>query len=70
MTPGGRLSGAITDAIARGAGRVESAVLSHQYRHLFPLVGPTSNASEGTRKILYTRALDGFRYCWALRGAI
>jgi len=44
MTPGGRFSGAITDAITRGAGRVESAVLSHQYRHLFPLVGPTSNA--------------------------
>ena len=34
----GPSSPAIADALRDGRGRVESVVLSHSYRHLFPLV--------------------------------
>jgi hypothetical protein len=34
-------SGAIVEAIAQGAGRVETIVLPHQYRHLSPILAST-----------------------------
>jgi hypothetical protein len=43
-------SGALADAITRGAGRVESHVLPFSYRHLSPLVGVRRSKSKGAEK--------------------
>lgn len=43
-------SPAIADALARGAGRIESCVLPHSYRHLFPLVGLGRSSSQGVEE--------------------
>lgn len=43
-------SAAITDALESGAGRVESLVLPHSYRHLSPLVGQSRSTAEEVEK--------------------
>jgi hypothetical protein len=52
----------VTDALARGAGRIECVVLPHQYVHLFPLVASTvrkpKGAEEGDRTLTPSRPLS------------
>ncbi len=43
-------SAAITEALESGAGRVESFVLPHSYRHLSPLVGQSRSTSNEVEK--------------------
>jgi hypothetical protein len=54
-------SGGVTDAIARGAGRIECVVLPHRYVHLSPLVTSTvrkpKGAEEGDRTLAPSRPL-------------
>lgn len=50
---------AITEALERGAGRVESVVLSHSYRHLSPLVGQPRSASDEVEKGVEKRDARG-----------
>jgi hypothetical protein len=55
-------SGGVTDAIARGAGRIECVVLPHRYVHLSPLVTSTvrkpKGAEEGDRTQTPSRPLS------------
>jgi hypothetical protein len=44
-------SGAVAEAIERGAGRVECHGLPFSYRHLSPLVGSTPRESKGPRRV-------------------
>jgi hypothetical protein len=39
-------SRAISEAIARGAGRIETLVLPHQYRHLSPMLGGVARVDD------------------------
>lgn len=43
-------SGGLSDAIERGAGRIESLVLPHSYRHLSPLVNSTVRMQKGAEE--------------------
>ena len=52
-------SAAITDALASGAGRVESYVLPHSYRHLSPLVDQSRSNDEDVEKGVEKRADRG-----------
>lgn len=52
-------SAAITAALETGAGRVESVVLPHSYRHLSPLVGQSRSASDEVEKGVEKRDARG-----------
>lgn len=52
-------STAITEALESGAGRVESFVLAHSYRHLSPLVGQSRSTGEEVEKGVEKRAAMG-----------
>jgi hypothetical protein len=52
-------SAAITQALESGAGRVESFVLPHSYRHLSPLVGQSRSTGEEVEKGVEKRAARG-----------
>ncbi|MCC7042338.1 MAG: hypothetical protein IT183_00610, partial [Acidobacteria bacterium] len=52
-------STAITEALESGAGRVESCVLPHSYRHLSPLVGQSRSTDEDVEKGVEKRAARG-----------
>ena len=43
--------GAGTKALESGAGRIETVVLPHQYRHLSPLVNSTVRKARGAEKV-------------------
>jgi hypothetical protein len=55
-------SGGVSDALARGAGRIECVVLPHQYVHLSPLVTSTvrkpKGAEEGDQTVAPSRPLS------------
>lgn len=55
----GLASAAITNALESGAGRVESFVLPHSYRHLSPLVGQSRSTDEDVEKGVEKRAARG-----------
>jgi hypothetical protein len=44
------VSEGLTTALESGAGRIETVVLAHQYRHLSPLVSSTTKAPKGAEK--------------------
>jgi hypothetical protein len=50
---------AIAEALESGAGRVESLVLLHSYRHLSPLVGQSRSTDEKVEKGVEKRAHRG-----------
>jgi hypothetical protein len=50
---------AITEALERGAGRVEAFVLPHSYRHLSPLVGRSRSTDEEVERGVETIAHRG-----------
>ena len=52
-------SAAITAALESGAGRVESVMLSHSYRHLSPLVGQSRSPGDEVEKGVEKRAARG-----------
>ena len=45
------ISEGLTTALESGAGRIETVVLPHQYRHLSPLVNSTVRKPEGAEKV-------------------
>jgi hypothetical protein len=50
---------AITEALESGAGRVESFVLPHSYRHLSPLVGQRRSSTDDVEEGVEKRAARG-----------
>ena len=46
----GLTSSALADALTSGAGRVESLVLPHSYRHLAPVAKPARRSSSPLRR--------------------